>query len=437
MNQIRFVSTLASIIWLHGILLTGSNFFVSSVWSQEQKAENIFRLQLNEDDIRDLLNGESLYSKVPEHVKEVRFDVVKIEFVPRTGTSPLSLQTLQNSQNANSRLGEPNLIPQSPAPTNSNSGNGGQFNDQGTPQINPNQGWNTNNFNNQTDTNRFDDNFRGNGRVDDQMSRFNQPTNNQNERPRQPFSTPDEQRFGGTNSGFSNTNTGNQQPGFQDQFRSNQPSGGFQADQNDIDFRNQRGFGGGNSDNSSNMQDRQQPQGDRYSPNSGDTRNSWPNGNTNQITGLQPPQNSSFQGNQGPPELFPSNLSQNQLNQNQPQNFDRDTTWPVRQNVNLGHDQPYIPQQIETAQKAPTLGVNLPLTDVSNQVPPASINANTARQSELAGQIDANHKHLYFLWFMLLFSVGLNFYLGWISRSFYVRYAELADELRETFSSSL
>ncbi len=42
-----------------------------------------------------------------------------------------------------------------------------------------------------------------------------------------------------------------------------------------------------------------------------------------------------------------------------------------------------------------------------------------------------------FLWFMLLFTIGLCVYLSWIARGFYVRYAELADELRETFTSTL
>lgn len=40
-----------------------------------------------------------------------------------------------------------------------------------------------------------------------------------------------------------------------------------------------------------------------------------------------------------------------------------------------------------------------------------------------------------FLYFMLLSSIGLNIYLGWISRGFYVRYRELADELRESFAT--
>ena len=40
------------------------------------------------------------------------------------------------------------------------------------------------------------------------------------------------------------------------------------------------------------------------------------------------------------------------------------------------------------------------------------------------------------LWFILLFSLGLNAYLGMIARSFYVRYEELADEIRDTFTNS-
>lgn len=42
-----------------------------------------------------------------------------------------------------------------------------------------------------------------------------------------------------------------------------------------------------------------------------------------------------------------------------------------------------------------------------------------------------------FMFFMLMFSIGLNVYLIWIARGFYVRYNELADELRETFTSTM
>ena len=43
---------------------------------------------------------------------------------------------------------------------------------------------------------------------------------------------------------------------------------------------------------------------------------------------------------------------------------------------------------------------------------------------------------LRFMWLMLLLSLGANFYLAMLSRSFYTRYDELADELRETFSTT-
>jgi hypothetical protein len=42
-----------------------------------------------------------------------------------------------------------------------------------------------------------------------------------------------------------------------------------------------------------------------------------------------------------------------------------------------------------------------------------------------------------FIYFMLLCSLGLNVYLSLISRGFYVRYNELADELRETFTATM
>ncbi len=41
------------------------------------------------------------------------------------------------------------------------------------------------------------------------------------------------------------------------------------------------------------------------------------------------------------------------------------------------------------------------------------------------------------LWFIMLCSVGLNFYLSWIARGFYMRYDELADEIRETFTATM
>ena len=42
-----------------------------------------------------------------------------------------------------------------------------------------------------------------------------------------------------------------------------------------------------------------------------------------------------------------------------------------------------------------------------------------------------------FLYLLVVGSIALNLYLGWISHGFYVRYQELAEELRETFSSNI
>ena len=56
-------------------------------------------------------------------------------------------------------------------------------------------------------------------------------------------------------------------------------------------------------------------------------------------------------------------------------------------------------------------------------------------QGNNATQVDEN-KSARLIYFLLLCSLGLNVYLALISRSFYVRYSELADELRETFTAT-
>jgi hypothetical protein len=65
---------------------------------------------------------------------------------------------------------------------------------------------------------------------------------------------------------------------------------------------------------------------------------------------------------------------------------------------------------------------------------PSQLVANQLPSDEKTGGFDRTHG---FLWFMLLSAIGLNVYLGWISRGFYVRYGELADELKDTFPSSI
>jgi len=57
---------------------------------------------------------------------------------------------------------------------------------------------------------------------------------------------------------------------------------------------------------------------------------------------------------------------------------------------------------------------------------PSSETSSTARDDRVNG----------FVLFLLFCSLGLNIYLSFISRGFHVRYIELADELRETFSTT-
>ncbi len=85
---------------------------------------------------------------------------------------------------------------------------------------------------------------------------------------------------------------------------------------------------------------------------------------------------------------------------------------------------------------------------------PRTTNVQNTRPEDQASTQDATHltpppsnkmlgdnqnlkKTNTFLLFMLLCSIGLNVYLGLIARSFYTRYAELADELRETFTATM
>lgn len=71
---------------------------------------------------------------------------------------------------------------------------------------------------------------------------------------------------------------------------------------------------------------------------------------------------------------------------------------------------------------------NPSLADFQTQIPGAgSLEKNNAGQQNMTGP----------LFFMLCCSLGLNIYLAIVSRNYYVRYDELADELRETFSASV
>ncbi|MCH2183249.1 MAG: hypothetical protein MK108_14715 [Mariniblastus sp.] len=85
--------------------------------------------------------------------------------------------------------------------------------------------------------------------------------------------------------------------------------------------------------------------------------------------------------------------------------------------------------------------VSPPLMKQPNRLKPTALDPTSIDEqvSEAAQNNGENHTSRTngFLWFMLLSALGLNVYLGWISRGFYVRYGELSDELKETFSSTV
>lgn len=109
-----------------------------------------------------------------------------------------------------------------------------------------------------------------------------------------------------------------------------------------------------------------------------------------------------------------------------------------RQVPTAGHNYPPVPNDISY----PNMG-NRDSTAIANntvannRVPAAALPSTDDRgEGNLVAQSDSS-RPFGVLYFLLLCSIGLNFYLGWISRSFYVRYSELAEELRETFSSAV
>ena len=72
--------------------------------------------------------------------------------------------------------------------------------------------------------------------------------------------------------------------------------------------------------------------------------------------------------------------------------------------------------------------------------PPLDINGyrqrNRGDSTSFSEQPASDKRMLRLMWLLLLISLGANFYLAMLSRSFYTQYEELADELRETFSNS-
>ncbi len=452
-----------------------------TVLAQDEQSESVFLLRLDDEDIAALRNGEPLTSQIPKHVQ---FDVVKIIYSPsRTNPDP----NIQSPTNSGNNWNEPSVVqqnntnPRSSNPSsnsgfqnNSNpQGFGNQTNPQGFNNQSPaNSGQNQNTFNDGAGVNpsRFNS---GNTQFSQQpQSSFGNQEGNLNNtqgsyqnstvRPRQPSQVPDNAFYGrqsdngsGTAGNFNNSAGGQSNQGFDNRINGSTPPALYNNQPNSGTY---------------NINDVRQPASNQFSnPADGDTRGHWQQQNSSQgfvnnqsgtPTYSNPQPNlahQNWQGNTGQYNPIQDSNASGQLFANQsgsPFNqgwaYDQRTNPSIasnqlgysalRQNPTVGHDVPFIPSQLQS-QPLPQRDLSIDQSvDSTSKLPAASIDANpstTPVAQSVAGQIDANNKHLYFLWFMLLFSVGLNFYLGWISRSFYVRYSELADELRETFSSTL
>jgi len=82
-------------------------------------------------------------------------------------------------------------------------------------------------------------------------------------------------------------------------------------------------------------------------------------------------------------------------------------------------------------------------THYSNDAGVADMSMRSGRQgfnnssSQQTVAVGASDKLVRALWFIALLSIGMNMYLALLARSFYSRYNELADELRETFTASI
>lgn len=102
-------------------------------------------------------------------------------------------------------------------------------------------------------------------------------------------------------------------------------------------------------------------------------------------------------------------------------------------------DAPRFPQGMATSETPPLRfpADNQPGWDTNQSL--SKVPADTFTSAILGANDSAtraDNRTLSYLFMLLLCSIGLNVYLGWISRGFYVRYHELAAELRETFTPS-
>lgn len=77
-----------------------------------------------------------------------------------------------------------------------------------------------------------------------------------------------------------------------------------------------------------------------------------------------------------------------------------------------------------------------PLLDINGNGQRGQYPRSSSRYGEQSADGASDGRMLRLMWLLLLISLGANVYLAMLSRSFYTQYEELADELRETFSTS-
>ncbi len=201
----------------------------------------------------------------------------------------------------------------------------------------------------------------------------------------------------------------------------------------------------------------QPPQGSEY-----DTRFNPPNANQFASGGWGSPQVDNGTGGFRPPNqpgLYPNQVNAGNGASPWPVNDQRTQPYgpavtptlpppelPRRSSLVAGYHVPDVSNQLAApvANRAGfRMAQNVGEGDVadSSHPPTAFINGHPAAKSSDGrtpiSSIDQANRFNGILWFMLLCSIGLNVYLGWISRGFYIRYRELADELRETFSTAI
>ena len=96
------------------------------------------------------------------------------------------------------------------------------------------------------------------------------------------------------------------------------------------------------------------------------------------------------------------------------------------------------PRELNTTFSATLASVEAARNSAIQQLNEVVAERDSARLqlTTIASDYQTAKSQQFLLWFLLLLAVGLCFYLSLLARGFYYRYGELADELRETFTTT-